>query len=67
MEEVLYVLYYEGRPLKIPQSRTKCVYDSKLRARQVINGVLKQKVKLDISKITIVKYVRSIDCDIKNK
>ncbi|SMC33101.1 hypothetical protein SAMN04488500_101174 [Sporomusa malonica] len=61
MEEILYVLYYDGKPLKVPHCRIRCAYDSEIRARQVINGVLKQRGEIDISKITIVKYGRAED------
>ncbi len=58
MEEALYVLYFEGKPLKLRQFRIKCAYDTEVRARQVVNGVLRQKAEIDPGKITIVKYVR---------
>jgi hypothetical protein len=63
MEDVLYVLYYEGKPLKVPTFRIKCAYDSEVRARQVINGILKQRVGIDISKITIVQYIPKKDVE----
>lgn len=57
MKEIFYVLYHEGKPLRIPRFRIKCVYDSEEKARRVINGVIKQRIKMDISKITIEKFV----------
>ena len=61
MKDVLYVLFYEGKLLKLPRYRIKCAYDSPIKARQIINGILKQKIKIDISKVTIEKYVRAIE------